>query len=183
MLRIAQGPPGSITLRGRTPDARPPRGTPRSGRPADCAGRRLARLPDRRLPRSPLNLDLGPGVRRPRQSACAAPQGHRSPAAAERADPLGLRVRGDRPVIGDMAWTPIRSSPFSMRGQQTIAMTPSSRSAEPRAPCRWWSPPGPSRPSRARPSDPNDGATIAAPDRFTLEERLRHLSPGRRGTL
>lgn len=80
--------------------------------------------------------------------------------------------RGDRPVIGDMVWTPIRSSPFSTRGtndrDDAIEQVRRATGAAPMVEPAWAFPT-----IAGETIYLNDGATIAALDRFTLEERWR----------
>lgn len=80
--------------------------------------------------------------------------------------------RGERPVIGDMVWTPIRSSPFSPRGlsdrDEAIEQVRRATGAGPTVEPAWAFPT-----IAGETIYLNDGATIAALDRFTLEERWR----------
>ncbi|QYK47878.1 MAG: PQQ-binding-like beta-propeller repeat protein [Phycisphaeraceae bacterium] len=105
---------------------------------------------------------LDPGVR---GSVIDAPQG-----LFERHS--SALTRGERPVIGDMVWTPIRSAPFASRvAEERAGALDAVRRAAGQQPIV--------EPAWAFPAIVgemvyiNDGATIAALDRFTLEERWR----------
>ncbi len=79
---------------------------------------------------------------------------------------------GARPTIGDMVWTPIRSAPFSARGQgeREEALEDARRGVggQPIVEPAWAFPT-----IAGEVVYVNDGATVVALDRFTLEERWR----------
>lgn len=79
---------------------------------------------------------------------------------------------GARPTVGDMVWTPIRSAPFSPRGiaerEEAVEEARRGVGGQPIIEPAWAFPT-----IAAEIVYVNDGATIVAFDRFTLEERWR----------